>query len=142
MGLGLGKAEQCETSRYEDDGDGEHNDNVQDVDDENEPPAVNDQYDKDNDADVDEGNPDDEEYCLRYPYDMSIPQSRPWTKEERADLIILGAYISNFFRFSPYLHKNEFYNSVINPVMHETGPLFGSVAILRNIMTLFMFRHR
>lgn len=99
---------------------------------------------EDDDSDVagvsDDG--DEEEDDPDFPCDTwDTSRPRPWTKEERADLTILGDYVTRFFDFAAYSGNNKFSEKVVKPIMHKAGPLPGSIVLLRNLMRLMMFRH-
>lgn len=117
MGLGLGKAESTGAAAKRE----EEEANATYVSD-------------DDDDDKEEDDPDLE--C-----DALDTRPRPWTKEERVDLTILGDYLTRFFDFAAYLGDNKFGEKVVKPIMHHTGPLPGSINVLRNLMILMMFRH-
>ncbi|GJJ12357.1 hypothetical protein Clacol_006598 [Clathrus columnatus] len=116
MGLGLGKSEPNEIIEDED--------------------VVN-----PNTSPIDSCDEDNHKLTLHYPSDTT-DVSRCWTKEERSDLKIFGEMLSRFFAFAPYLDFEEFSKKVVDPLTQESGPRFGSISVLRNIMTLIMFRHR
>ena len=77
----------------------------------------------------------------------SFTELQRWTKQDRNDLNKLGNMLIHFLniaRFSkpPGSTVTVFNSHVIAPLMHKSGPLPGSVRVLRQVMESVMVRHR
>ncbi|KAI0086370.1 SNF2 family N-terminal domain-containing protein [Irpex rosettiformis] len=82
---------------------------------------------------------------LQYPDEDSQAhnETRRWTEQDRKDLVRLGNMLGNFLEVPQFAAKSSLFNShVIAPLMSKSGPLPGSVRVLRQIMESVMIRHR
>lgn len=68
---------------------------------------------------------------------------RRWTKTDRMDLTRLGSMISSFLEEPRFAADSKLFQThVIAPLMDSSGPRFGSVQVVMQVMQSVMIRHR
>ncbi|KAI0705927.1 SNF2 family N-terminal domain-containing protein [Cytidiella melzeri] len=82
-------------------------------------------------------------FSLEYPEDDVQPKQRQWSRTSREDLTKLGNMLSHFLQVPQFAANSSLFAShVIAPLMDPSGPLAGSVRVLRQVMESVMVRHR
>ena len=73
----------------------------------------------------------------------AVPPSRRWTKTDRMDLTKLGNMISSFLEEPRFAADAKLFQThVITPLLDQSGPRFGSVQVVKQVMQSVMIRHR
>lgn len=84
-------------------------------------------------------------FTLDYPEEAEdlLNRHRLWTYANRKDLIRLGKMLTAFLAVPQFAASSGLFTShVIDPLMNKSGPLPGSIRVLRQVMESVMVRHR
>jgi hypothetical protein len=84
-------------------------------------------------------------FALDYPEATEDRMNRQilWTDANRKDLTRLGKMLSTFLAVPQFAADSGLFAShVVDPLMHKSGPLPGSIRVLRQVMESVMVRHR
>ena len=74
---------------------------------------------------------------------LSVPPTTPWSSQDRDDLSRLGRMFAGFLHVQPFgSSSTSFQKLVTNPLCQVSGPAYGAVWRIKEIMSKLLVKHR
>jgi hypothetical protein len=70
------------------------------------------------------------------------PQRLHWSAYDKDDLERFGRLLSGFFGLEPFRAQKMWRRSIMQPLLHNQGPLPGSIKRIRDLMAKIVVKHR